>query len=195
MKYRAYWQGEDGIRNVIPQRKGNRFPEGFSVLGWLASRYHMWDVVEIGCGYGRLAPAFKPTKYIGLDPNEEAIRKAKSDNPDHLFGVIDGYRYPTSEMKLLWTVLMHIPDDEYDECLDALTATTTKRIVISEIMDPTKRRELEKKKEGWIHPTFGRSPQQHIDAFSARGWKMQKQNVWGYPGKGLLTALEFQPDV
>lgn len=44
-------------------------------------------VLDVGCGFGRLANAFDPKDYTGLDFSDEMIKLAKKKNPNHFFNV------------------------------------------------------------------------------------------------------------
>jgi SAM-dependent methyltransferase len=195
MKFAPYWQGEDGIRNIIP-RAGNRgeYPErpGFDPLKILPEIIKGRPVVEIGCGYGRLCTAFEPDKYVGCDPNRAAIEEASAKHPDYSFHVLDEYRYPPSMAKLAYTVAMHIPDDEYPEFVKAICESTGDQVVIAEILGAHKRRDLEKKREGWIHATFGREMITHEQEFYRNGFSLVTYHVHKYPGKGEFTFLDFR---
>lgn len=195
MKYRDFWQGEDGIRNVIPRsgRKGE-FPErpGFDPLVMLPDIIKGRPVCEIGCGYGRLAEAFEADKYLGVDCNREAISRARCRLPEYSFHVIDAYRYPPSMAKFAYTVAMHIPDEEYPEFIKAMCDSTGDQIVIAEILGRDKRRKLEKKPEGYIHATFGRHDTDHEQEFDKNNWSLVTYYERPYPGKGTFSFLDFR---
>lgn len=196
MKYATYWQGADGIRNIKPYRgHGIEYPEGFDVIEILSTIIKGRPVVEVGCGYGRLVDAFEPGSYIGLDCNEEAIRRARVTYPDHTFQLIDRYEYPPSMCKLAYTVAMHIPDDEYPEFVEAICTRTGDQVVIAEILGHHRRRKLELKKEGYIHATFGRDRDEHENEFAKHGFKLVTWREHMYQGKGVnFTFLDFRRD-
>lgn len=195
MKYKSYWQGDDGIRNVIPRAgKRGEFPEmpGFDPIKVLQQIIKGRPVVEVGCGYGRLAEAFEPDSYVGVDCNKEAIARAQRRLPEYEFHEIDEYRYPPSMAKLAYTVAMHIPDDEYPQLVRAMCESTGDQIVIAEILGAHKRRDLEQKPEGWIHATFGRDKVMHEEEFYRNGFSLVTWHVHKYPGKGEFTFLDFR---
>ena len=195
MKYRDFWQGEDGIRNVIPRSgRSGEFPElpGFDPRKILPDIIRGRPVCEVGCGYGRLASAFESGNYIGVDCNVAAIAKAKRGFPDHTFHVLEEYKYPPTMVKFAYTVAMHIPDDEYREFIVAMCDSTGDQIVIAEILGSGKRRSLEKKKEGYIHATFGRNLEDHAFEFNVHGWSLVTFHNYQYPGKGQFTFLDFR---
>ena len=47
------------------------------------------NVLEVGCGYGRLCRAFVPQCYIGVDINPKAIEAARQKNPGYKFDLIN----------------------------------------------------------------------------------------------------------
>ena len=69
--------------------------------------------------------------------------------------------------------------------------STGDQIVIAEILGKA-RRKLEKKKEGYIHATFGRSLEDHVFEFKVHGWSLVTYHVKKYPGKGQFTFLDFR---
>lgn len=195
MKYRRHWQGEDGIKNVIPRagRKGE-FPEkpGFNPYKVLQDIIKGKPVCEVGCGYGRLAPAFFHENYIGVDINVDAIVKAKREHPVYSFHVIDEYRYPPTMVKFAYTVCMHVPDDEYPLMIEAMCESTGDQIVIAEILGSHLRKDVTFKKEGVSHATFGRDMLQHENEFLKHGWSLVTYHDFPYPGKGNFTFLDFR---
>jgi SAM-dependent methyltransferase len=198
MKYKEFWQGEDGIRNVIPRagRKGE-FPEkpGFDPMDVLPAIIKGRPVCEVGCGYGRLAGAFEDDKYIGVDPNREAVARAKRNHPAHIFHVIDGYKYPPTMAKFAYTVAMHVPDDEYPLMIEAMCESTGDQIVIAEILGSYLRKELTRKKVGVSHATYGRDQMQHENEFLKHGWSLVTYHAHPYPGKGNFTFLDFRKGI
>lgn len=197
MKYKDFWQGEDGIRNVIPRsgRKGE-FPErpSFDPMEILTDMIRGRPVCEVGCGYGRLAGAFPNDMYIGVDCNVEAIARAKRLLPAYSFHVLSEYRYPPTMAKFAYTVAMHIPDEEYPEFIKAMCDSTGDQIVIAEILGSDKRRKLEKKKIGYIHATYGRNMDHHELEFDKHDWSLVTYRERSYPGKGMFTFLDFRKD-
>lgn len=195
MKYAEFWQGEDGIRNVIPRaNRAGEYPElpGFDPRKVLYDIIKGRPVCEVGCGYGRLAGIFEGDKYIGVDCNREAVERARRSYPLRTFHVVDEYKYPPTMAKFAYTVAMHIPDDEYGEFVTAMCESTGDQIVIAEILGREKRRKLEKKKEGYIHATFGRNLEDHAFELNVNGWSLVTYHERIYPGKGTFTFLDFR---
>lgn len=199
MKYIDNWQGEDGIRNVIPRagRKGE-FPEnpGFNPLKVLQAIINGKPICEVGCGYGRLSPAFYHDDYIGVDINRAAIEKAKHEHPAYAFHLIDGYEYPPSMAKLAYTVAMHVPDEEYPLMIEAMCGSTGEQIVIAEILGSHLRKPVTRTFNGAVsHATFGRDQIKHENEFLKHGWSLVTYHVHPYPGKGNFTFLDFRKGI
>lgn len=86
-------------------------------------------VCEVGCGTGRIAKYFSPSKYLGLDINHAAIAVAEKKYPKHKFDLIMWESlYPTADTYLFFTVLMHIPDGEVFHIIKKLD----RRVVVVE---------------------------------------------------------------
>lgn len=203
MKPRYYdeWQGDDGIRNVMPSRGArNKFPEkpGFDPIEVLRDIIQL-PVVEVGCAYGRLTPAFPPDQYVGLDINLAAIKLARVECPDYEFHHIDNYDYPPSKSKLIYTVAMHIPDTEYPDLIEALCKSTAEQIVVGEIMNEKLRKPVTYREIGGrqaaSHATFGRDMLTHENEFLKHGWSLVTYKQFPYPGKGTFTFADFRKGV
>jgi SAM-dependent methyltransferase len=106
------------------------------------------NVFELGCGYGRLAPAFEPGQYVGMDINPTALEVARRECPEHTF--VD--EWVEADTILAYTVLLHVPDDDIEAMVDAMKAYP--RIVIGEIM------ELRWRRAG-NPPAFNREPDEY----------------------------------
>lgn len=125
-----FWKN-NSLKYIKPPR-GGEFPEGWDVVDFFKN-FNYEDVVDIGCGYGRLCRAFDPDKYLGLDFSPDAIKTAKEANPEYKFSVITNEdEYPESRYKLLYTVLLHQSDEDIDEIIKKL-CDTTDIIIVAEI--------------------------------------------------------------
>lgn len=126
---------DDGLRNIQPPGEN---PAGFDEVAHLRDvhrRCHARDVVELGCGYGRLAPAFEPDHYLGLDINPDAVARARRSAPDHRFALIEfDEPLPPGDLGLAYTVLLHI-DDRNIVDVAARMSRAFRKILIVEIMD------------------------------------------------------------
>ena len=168
-----FWK-EEGINYLIPAG-GNRFPEGWNVLTYLSTLLNpTWPVIEVGCGDGRLAPAFPPKTYFGIDVNPEAIRAAREANPAHRFAVYQhGETMPYSPYKLLYTVLLHIHDDAIQDMVSLLTESS-EAVLVAEILGRQYRRKVGKP------PVFNRDGTDYDKLFGACGWRRRFESSASY---------------
>jgi trans-aconitate methyltransferase len=149
-----YWRANSGLKHITPP--GCDMPE---VELFPALQAACWGrVLEVGCGYGRLAGAFDPANYHGIDVNPTAIEAARRAHPDHSFAVGDTRDPPPAhDTLLLYTVALHIPDSALSTL--ALMAAGSPRIVIGEIMGRRWRRPGNP-------PVFNREPREYEQLFS-----------------------------
>lgn len=112
------------------------FPEGFDLLATLKELIHTENqVLEIGCGYGRLCKAFSPEGYIGVDISQKVLDVAKQHNPEYTFELVEiDQKLPLSDTSLLYTVGLHIPNEHLRRFLEPICEASTD-ILICEIMD------------------------------------------------------------
>ena len=173
-----FWR-RNGLDYIIPKKSPNEFPEGFDVLGTL--REWLGDTVtEVGCGRGRLSPAFD--NYTGYDINPAALEIARARYPgDKRFELMPDT--VTAETVLLYTVLLHIPDKDLAAFLKRIKA---ERLLIAEIMDRSYRRPLIFDQV----PVFNRSPVEY-EQFG-RVIRRQEYRYDYYPGV-TMTWLLLEP--
>ena len=127
----------DNLNNITPKKI--RYPEGWDVCERLNKLYGREKVVEVGCGYGRLAPAFEPENYIGFDINKKCIESAVQLNPDYTFKPYKlGTYLPESSLVLFYTLLLHVDDNDILPFLKIATLNTNK-VLIAEILGRHKR--------------------------------------------------------
>jgi SAM-dependent methyltransferase len=119
-----FWMNNKKMQHITPP--ASRFPE----VGLFEALLDAVDgsVFELGCGDGRLAPAFEPGKYTGYDINPYAVERARKQN--HLHTFTD--EWVEADTILAYTVLLHISDDEIEEIIEKMNKY--KRIVIGEIV-------------------------------------------------------------
>lgn len=167
-----YWRSNADLQHITPP--GDCMPEVglFQVL----SRVCKGKVFEFGCGYGRLAPAFAQTHYVGYDINLAAIKAAEERNPNHRFT----HEWEPHDTFLAHTVLLHIPDDE----IESVLALSGPRIVIGEIMGRQWRR-------SGNPPVFNREAEE----YEAMIGRKAERIAIPYPRYGChLTMLVFNAD-
>lgn len=171
----------DELNNIVPDRD-SPFPEGFNVHQALYQAIGNSCVVEVGCGYGRLAEAFPSTKYQGYDINPICIEEATEHQPDYTFHVSDVWsEYPVSDWILLYTVALHVPDGNITDFFLQVTKNC-QHILVAEIMG----------RERWKQPlgendlqfAFNRDESEYVDLLELCGFTLM-QDV-----KFLYTAYE-----
>lgn len=134
----TFWKSE-GLKHIIPANRGE-FPEGFDVLSYLKELVEDRSIVEIGCGYGRLAKGFSVEQYIGYDINLNAIKKAKELNPLYNFKELyEDTEICKSDIVMIYTVALHISDENINSFLQRMSKNTS-NVLIAEIMDRKWRR-------------------------------------------------------
>ena len=126
-EYLEFWKTK-GHDYITPEDKEN--PEGFDVGEVLNSLFD-GDVLEVGCGRGRLSGFFDADRYIGYDINKQSLNKARKRHKKH--------KFTDSLVKcdnvLLYTVCLHMPDEVVQEQLEEICKGRN-RVVIAEIMNP-----------------------------------------------------------
>lgn len=156
-----YWQ-RHALANIMPWRDGAEFPDGPLVLEELARLVGPGEVLEFGCGRGRLAPLFAADKYTGVDISLPAIEHAKANNPEHAFELIEPFaELPRRPTVFAYTVLHHIPDELLLPAIGQLCAAAD-RVLVAEIMEPAWRHER-------TPPCLNRSPEEYFEAFARFG--------------------------
>ncbi len=135
MNYLEFWKTR-GLDFIIPPETAD--PEGFDIAEVLIPLCP-GNVLEIGCGTGRIAKFFDTNRYKGIDINPDAVAVARAALPHHSFEVLESdepvYSMLQHDAAIFYTVCLHIPDDRI---LDALygAGQSANRIVIAEIMNP-----------------------------------------------------------
>ena len=120
-KLASFWENA-GLNYIIPNT-GSEFPEGFDVFQALGQMIPPEkDVVEIGCGYGRLCTAFAAENYKGFDLNSAAIRHGKQRFPNYSLSLIKPWEpLPKADITLAYCTAFHIPDNERARFLKLLS--------------------------------------------------------------------------
>jgi SAM-dependent methyltransferase len=161
-----FWR-DHSLSNIKPDT-GQEFPEGWDVVEFFKTfktPKEYGEIIEIGCGYGRLCRAFDPVEYLGLDISPYAIQQAKTLNPYYEFEVIEENKmhksYPHSRTKLLYSVLLHQTDEDIDSIIENL-CETSRRIIVVELCGRDWRREGNP-------PVFNRGPEEYDIMFSNHG--------------------------
>lgn len=126
-----FWKKDD-FKNITAG--GKQFPEGWDVRTLIHELVGSEDIIEVGCGYGRLVEAFTPEQYTGVDINPTAVVEATNRNPQYTFREFSvDEELPSSTWLMFYTVLLHVPNDVIQEYLKSVTRNATK-VLISEIL-------------------------------------------------------------
>jgi SAM-dependent methyltransferase len=165
MEALAEFWADNGLDHIVP-RTGDEFPEGFNVFELLLQLVDPTkSVLDVGCGYGRLCPAFPAASYIGVDVNPAAIDAARQRNPGYRFEHIrPGAPLPKASAALVYTVACHIPDEELARFLTPICAAAPV-VAICEIMDRRWRRPGNP-------PIFNRDPEQYLLEMANHGFQL-----------------------
>lgn len=124
MNAERFWRENVSLQHITPP--GNQMPEEglFDVL----RKVCVGSVFEFGCGYGRLALAFEPERYIGFDINKAALQEARRCCPQHKFAE----ELCEADTFLAHTVLLHVDDEAMERLAQRMRAY--RRVVIGEIV-------------------------------------------------------------
>ncbi len=160
---RKFWQTAD-FRHINPAAD-TEFPEGWDVREELRDSLADRSVAEIGCGYGRLCAAFQAERYVGYDLSPTAIAEARRRFPAYRFTVMsEDNDFAPSEAVLLYTVLLHVDDNDIGPFIERLAAKTN-FVLVAEIMGRAWRRAGDP-------PVFNRERQEYVDMFARQGFAL-----------------------
>jgi SAM-dependent methyltransferase len=141
-----YWKNNASLVHLTPT--GVRWPEKglFPAL----TKACRGKVFELGCGDGRLSPAFSARKYVGMDINPVALEAARQNNPKHTYSE----EWEPADTVLAYTVLLHVSDEDLPDTIEMMLAY--ERIVIGEVTGRKWRRRGDP-------PVFNREPEEYAD--------------------------------
>lgn len=171
-----YWRDGHGLGNITPA--GNDQPETEEFLKELQNVCFGQDVMEFGCGVGRLAPFFSKKHYLGVDISPAAIEIAKKTHHGYKFEVdandfnlvtISPFTY--GHVAIAHTVLLHIPDDLIQATVDRFRQ---RRVIVSEILGRNWRRDGNP-------PVFNREIHEYDEIFLQAGYRMHRSKWFEYP--------------
>jgi len=162
-----FWKKE-GEKHIKP-KIGGEFPEGWDVRPYLAKLCDSKSITEIGCGIGRLSAAFQSEDYIGIDISPKVLEIAENTNKNHKYLLHNqGDPYPDADVRLVYTVLLHIDDDSIGDFIENL-CEDTERVVVAEIMERKWRRPGNP-------PVFNREVDEYITLFEKCGFELDYHN-------------------
>lgn len=171
----------DQLKNITPPSSPS--PAGYDEAEFLKKLVTILPaakVVEIGCGFGRLAVAFAPEVYLGLDVNPEAVNQARRNHPNYRFEIVDFHAdYPSAELYLAYTVFLHI-DDQNLQQFNRRLATVCQNLLIVEVLDPVFR------KRPSAVPNFVRSRADYEKIFTSFDFIFEVRKPYRhYPGRDI----------
>lgn len=165
--YKAFWIG-DSLRNIVPPSYGDQ-PEGWDpvqALRQITEPYGFNKVLDFGCGYGRLAGAFDPEAYVGIDLNPSGIERAADQHPGYLFREVNLQdEYPMCDLVLAYAVFLHLDDTTLVAAMQRLRDTGARYMLVSEILGREWRRPGNP-------PVFNREESEYRELFSAIGFSL-----------------------
>lgn len=164
-----YWASGAGLSAMTPPN--NEWPEGEPFKRWLVDEFFGQDVVEFGCGTGRLAQFFSKRRYVGLDICARAIDIARADNRGYDFFLLDpGQPITASErtehVAFAHSTLLHIPDGNLQAVVDRFRQ---KRVIVSEILGIEWYNGL-----AGVAPIFGREIEGYERPFRKAGYRLHR---------------------
>lgn len=131
MNYLDFWNTKaEYLENIVPddfiQPQGKE--ETWNILKPLLGD----NIVDFGCGYGRLAEYFSIDNYLGIDISDKSLNGARIKFPDHKFEKRNiGDLVPDIGTVIAYTVLLHVPDDLIHNEINAIKHC--KRVIIAEM--------------------------------------------------------------
>lgn len=141
------------------------------------------SILEVGCGYGHLAKAFDPKKYIGVDVDPRAILAAAKSNPDHIFRLFtEELDYPATDLCFFSNLLRYVPDITLRDTLSN-AAQCTRRILIVERAES-----VAQEKAG--PSVFWRDKSEYIRMMEALGFSLSLHE--GLDGQSPFNCLLFE---
>jgi len=178
-----FWKNDD-FKNITP--RGKEFPEGWDVRELLTTLVKDEDIIEVGCGYGRLVEAFIPEQYLGVDINPNGVIEAGKRNPAYTFedfNVTD--ELPKSTWLMFYTVLLHVNDDDILSYLKSVTNNTNK-VLVAEILGRDWR--------GGFAYAFNREESEYTNFFEECGFKKTHSLKRDYEHyvDGVITFMVFE---
>jgi SAM-dependent methyltransferase len=107
--------------------------QAISCLNDVIARHLKGNLLDYGCGKGRLAQLVPPLVYLGYDINPKMIEQAQRDNPDYTFTrSLNAALSYGADTTLLYTVISMMGDDELCTVLEQIHS---RLIIIGEIAD------------------------------------------------------------
>lgn len=183
----AFWK-EYALSYIKPNR-GSEFPESKEALSYVTTLIGTDNVLDLGCGRGRLTQLFNKSQYTGLDVSGKALHEARLVNHGYTFDVWDTKsKLPTSTFVFLNTVLLHISDKDIDTHIENICGSTT-NVIVSEVMDSTKCVPT------GIPPAFNRNKETYVELFAKQKFACVEIKEFVYETYDFpITIIHFRKD-
>ncbi len=128
----AYWSimGDGLVQARGENREG---ADAIETLYQAINKHRKGNLLDYGCGKGRLANLVAPLNYLGYDVNGTMVEQARRDNPDYTFthSLVEALSYD-ADVTLLYTVISMWGGSE---ALEILCTLRSRIIIIGEIAD------------------------------------------------------------
>ena len=172
--YKRFWI-EDKLQNIA--REKSEVQGDWKIIPYLSDlqvELRCKTVLDFGCGWGRLAPAFNTATYLGVDLNPHAIKDAQRRYPkfkNRFFEINMGSAYPHAEMYLAFTVFLHMDDDALHGVVSRMHFSCKKYLVVIETLG------REWRNETGLLPRFNRNFEDYVELIEDYGFYFYKQDV------------------
>ena len=181
-KYKKFWI-QDNLKNVASINSlyiGEWDMKDYFLK--LKDRLECRNVLDFGCGYGRLFPIFIrcPMIYFGIDLNPTAVNKARKTYPKYKnrFVEVDiDSLYPQADMVLAYTVFLHLDDDTLKNILSRLKKVC-KYIVIVETLGREWRPQY---LSSYDLPIYNRDLDEYVEMMSECGFELYEKDCKPIP--------------
>lgn len=142
------------------------------------------DVIDFGCGAGRMADIFSKRRYLGVDINPMAIAAASAAFPRHEFATIDATS-PIEGGHLLFALhtLLHVPDNDLQGVIGRFRQ---RRVIVIEHLVNEVPRGIDDQRA-----LYTRSESQYAAAFDAVGYRLHRVQIRTFSRMSPIAMLEF----
>jgi SAM-dependent methyltransferase len=178
-----FWCENAELKHLTPPGGG---AEGFDVHEVLRGLIPSGTVLSFGCGDGRLAPAFSPERYHGVDINPHAIAQCWRTS-GYGFSLCGDGDLPQADTVLCYTVLLHIDDETIAQTVQRITKAAP-RTIVAEILGRRWRKPGEPQ-------VFNRELEEYDRLFAVCGRKRVSMKHWPYLRYNgtFISFMEYGP--
>ena len=172
--YKRFWI-DDNLQNIA--RENSEVQGDWEIIPYLTElqkELGCKTVVDYGCGWGRLAPAFNPSTYLGVDLNPHAIKSAQRRYPKFKNKFVEiniDSKCHRADMYLAFTVFLHLDDDTLSDILKRMHRGCRRYLVIVETLG------REWRNETGDLPRFNRDLEDYVELVEEAGFQFYKQDA------------------